>query len=130
MSCRVLVDGDPLSSRWLQDTLEAVGCEVLLATGEVALDLQDSHQFDLVLTEHRLRGRGRHSSLWRLQATPPALPISIMATEEAIRSIVQGMRLGAEDGQARPLRPSLLLDAIECARARSPRAGTLRESRA
>ena len=117
MGCRVLVDGSALSSRWLQDTLEPAGCEVLLATGEDARDLQESREFDLVLTEHQLPESARPVSLWHMKAATP-LPIGIMVTEEALRSIVEGMRRRPDDWRVKPFRPGALLDALQHALAR------------
>ena len=112
MGCRVLVDGNARSARWLQDTLEPVGCEVLLATGGDARDLQESREFDLVLTEYQWPERARSTPLWRINAATP-LAIGIMVTEDALRSIVEGMRQRPEDWRAKPLRPAALLDALQ-----------------
>ncbi len=121
MGCQILiVDGDARIRRSLHDQLEAAGFEVFLATGEDAMDLLDGHEIHLVLTERHLPGTDGFSLLWCIKADYPNVPVIVMAMDGTVATIVEAMRLGAEDYLVKPFDTATLLSAIGRATASQP----------
>ena len=121
MAHRILiVDGDELECHSLQTVLHAAGFEVVLATGEDAMERLDEREIHLVLTERCLPRTDGFSLLWCIKADHPSVPVVVMTTDDAVASIVEAMRLGAEDYLVKPFDRATLLRTIERAIASGP----------
>src|SRR5215472_15985069 len=103
MACRVLiVDGDEAICEWLRVTLGDAGFRVLFATGEDAMNLLDRCEIDLVLIERHLPLVDGFSLLWCIVADYPNVPVVVMTTDSDVASVVEAMRLGAQEYLVKP----------------------------
>ena len=117
---RILVaGGDQQERRALRQLLNAMGFEVLLAVGEDALALIERCEIDLVLVERWLAAADGLSLLWCIKADYPSVPVIVMSDDETVATIVEAMRMGAEDYLAKPLRIGTLLMTVARAIARA-----------
>jgi DNA-binding response OmpR family regulator len=100
----------------LQDSLEAEGYEVALATKAAhALALATSHRPSAVLLDLGLPDRDGYEVLRELRARGSEVPVLILSARREESDKLQGFRLGADDYVTKPFsRPELLarLDAL------------------
>jgi DNA-binding NtrC family response regulator len=108
----LIVEGDPLVRRCLQDILEAAGLEACPATGEDAMELLERQRVHLVLTEQDRPQIGGSGLLWCIKTKYAEVPVVVMSTDEAFASAIEAMRLGAEDYLSKPFGMDTLLATI------------------
>jgi DNA-binding NtrC family response regulator len=105
----LIVDDEPYVRESLAEVLGAEGFEVRTASaaGE-ALELLESLDFDVVLTDLRL---GEPDGLWlleRVRAAHPSLPVILFTGAGSVRDAVQAMKVGAFDFVLKPVDPEEL----------------------
>lgn len=126
---RILVAEDnPTNQRVAQLILESGGHRVTIANnGEEALDALEQGSFDLALFDLSMPVVSGIEALKLYRfSTPHPIPILILSANVTIEAIAECERAGAQEFIAKPLRASILLDAIErhVAPATEPAAGT------
>jgi DNA-binding NtrC family response regulator len=111
MSQRVLVvDDEAVLRRNLVRFLRRSGHEVSEAkTAENALELVESEEFTLVLTDLRMPGLGGEGLVERLATARPETGVIVMTAHATVDSAIGALRLGAWDYLLKPLS----LDAVE-----------------
>ncbi|MHB1033272.1 MAG: response regulator transcription factor [Pirellulales bacterium] len=115
------IEDDMAIRRGIVDALEFAGYTVLeAANGIDGLDMAVRLQYDLLLLDLVLPGKGGLEILKHLRATRPTLPVIILTArgEEADR--VQGLRQGADDYVVKPFSVRELLARVEAVLRRSP----------
>ncbi len=99
----LLVDDEEGMRRLLSRVLSREGYEpTTAASGEEALRLVGSEQFDLVITDIKMAGMSGLELLHELKAFDPALPIIVITAYGTVESAVQALRAGAYDYITKP----------------------------
>lgn len=99
----LLVDDEAAIRRALRTTLIELGFETVEASrGEEALQLVRSQTFDVVLLDLNMPGIGGMSTLERLRATYPRLPILILTVRDEEQDKVDALERGADDYITKP----------------------------
>jgi len=99
----LLVDDEEGMRRLLSRILSREGYEpTTAASGEEALRLVGSEQFDLVITDIKMAGMSGLDLLHELKAFDPALPIIVITAYGTVESAVQALRAGAYDYITKP----------------------------
>ena len=89
----------------LRDSLEEAGHEVLGATDtRSAIDLLESEEPDVVITDVRMPGEGGMAVLQRAVELDPDRPVILMTGYATVDDAVHAMRLGAIDYVQKPFR--------------------------
>ena len=111
----ILVVEDGQSQReMLGDFLREKGHEALEAKqGEQALDLLDSHYFDLLLIDYKMPGMDGMELLGRVKQTNPEIDVIMMTAYGTVERAVQAMKAGAADYISKPIDLDELLILIE-----------------
>ncbi|MDF1502582.1 response regulator [Roseisolibacter sp. H3M3-2] len=108
----------------LQDSLEAEGYEVALATKAAhALALATSHRPALVLLDLGLPDRDGYEVLRELRARGSDVPVLILSARREEADKLQGFRLGADDYVTKPFSRPELLARLEALLKRAARGG-------
>jgi DNA-binding response OmpR family regulator len=108
----------------LQDSLEAEGYEVALATKAAhALALATSHRPALVLLDLGLPDRDGYEVLKELRARGSEVPVLILSARREEADKLQGFRLGADDYVTKPFSRPELLARLEALLKRAARSG-------
>jgi DNA-binding response OmpR family regulator len=108
----------------LQDSLEAEGYEVALATKAAhALALATSHRPALVLLDLGLPDRDGYEVLKELRARGSEVPVLILSARREEADKLQGFRLGADDYVTKPFSRPELLARLEALLKRAARGG-------
>jgi DNA-binding response OmpR family regulator len=110
MSRILLVEDTREIAEALQDTLEAEGYEVALATKAAhALALATSHRPDLIVLDLGLPDRDGYEVLKELRERGSEVPVLILSARREEADKLAGFRLGADDYVTKPFsRPELL----------------------
>lgn len=109
----LIAEDEPRISSFLQKGLRANGFTTTLAeTGQEALDLADSGDFDLLILDVGLPGRDGFSVLRELRARGRRLPVIILTARDSVEDTVTGLEGGADDYVAKPFRFEELLARI------------------
>lgn len=99
----LLVDDEASIRRALRTTLQELGFETIEASrGEEALLLVRSQSFDVVLLDLNMPGIGGMSTLERLRAAYPRLPILILTVRDEEQDKVDALERGADDYITKP----------------------------
>jgi DNA-binding NtrC family response regulator len=108
---RVLIADDEVTiAVTLRDALEEAGHEVLHAADTAAaIDLIESENPDVVLTDMRMPGAGGMEILRRSVTLAPSRPVVVMTGFGTIDQAVQAMRLGAVNYVQKPFRNEALV---------------------
>ncbi len=115
MTARVLiVDDDSSMRRLLRRQLEGLGHTVQEAgSGEEALNLLESHEADVVLTDLRMPGLTGVQLCARILLAHPDLPVVVMTGYGTLDAAVDAMRAGAWDFLRKPFETEELEVSIE-----------------
>jgi class 3 adenylate cyclase len=116
---RVLaVDDDPGMRSLIAHVLERRRCRVVQAAhGGEALEQLRAGAYDLVVCDVQMPVMDGFGLLQAVRATPPLarLPFVLVTAFSDREAILRGMRLGADDFLAKPLRPAALTEVVDVA---------------
>ena len=107
----LIVDDEPFNVDYLEQELEEINCEIITAVnGQDALDKINSQNFDLVLLDIMMPVMDGFEVLSHLKANRSTrdLPVIVISANNDLRSVVKGIKLGAEDYLSKPFEPVLL----------------------
>lgn len=109
----LLVDDQKSLRQSLSLMLQGAGLETDEAeSGEEALFLLASQQYDLVITDLRMDGMSGVELLREIKREKPSLPVILITAYGSIDSAVDAMRLGAFDYLTKPFREQDILEKI------------------
>ncbi len=106
----LIVEDETKVARALQEGLEREQYEVVVArTGEEGFYLVSAEEFDLVILDLMLPGRGGLQVLSTLRKRELVTPVLILTARDAVEDRVQGLDCGADDYLVKPFAfPELL----------------------
>jgi two-component system, NtrC family, response regulator AtoC len=115
MSGRVLlVDDDPAMNEVLVGSLPGTGYQALARTsGEAALSLLETEDFDVVVTDLHMRGTNGVALCERIVANRPDIPVVVMTAAGRLESAVEAIRAGAYDFVTKPFDTKTLVVALD-----------------
>jgi two-component system, OmpR family, copper resistance phosphate regulon response regulator CusR len=117
----LVVEDDELIASFIEKGLRARGFVTLAVDdGDLAIELSLGDQFDLVILDLALPGRGGFDVLQRLRSERRRIPVIILPGRPELRDVVQCLDVGADDYMTKPFRFEELLARIH-ARLRAPR---------
>jgi DNA-binding response OmpR family regulator len=122
MTLKILtIEDDPAIRRGIVDALAYAGYKSLeAARGDVGLQLALGRDYDLLLLDLVLPGRGGLEILREVRRARPTQPIIILSARGEEDDRVEGLRLGADDYVVKPFSARELLARIESVLRRSP----------
>ncbi len=110
----LVVDDDAAMREMLLSLLEDRGIEAASAgTVDGALDKARDREFDAVLTDIRMPGKGGIELLGEMRSLRPGTPVILMTAFGSIDSAVDAMRGGAFDYITKPFKRDAVLAALE-----------------
>ncbi len=116
----LLVDDEARFVEILAKRLEARGLTAQFATtGEEALRLVKSHDFDAVLLDLSMPGMDGITILKEMKKAKPQLQVIILTGQGTIQATVQVMKEGAMDFMEKPVDISKVVEKIEEAKSRN-----------
>jgi sigma-B regulation protein RsbU (phosphoserine phosphatase) len=104
----LLVDDNPTNLQVLFQTLESVGCKLLIAkNGEIALSIAGKAMPDLILLDIMMPGIDGYEVCRQLKANPATsdIPVIFLSALGDTEDKVKGLRLGAVDYVTKPFQP-------------------------
>jgi sigma-B regulation protein RsbU (phosphoserine phosphatase) len=104
----LLVDDQPANLQVLLQTLEGLGCKLLVAkSGEAALAIAQKARPDLILLDIMMPGIDGFEVCRRLKADPATekIPVIFLSALDETADKVRGLQLGAVDYVAKPFQP-------------------------
>jgi len=107
----LIVDDEPFNVDYIEQELEDSEYETLSAVnGQEALDKVQSEAPDLVLLDIMMPVMDGFEVLSRLKANPETreIPVIVISASNDLKSVVRGIKLGAEDYLPKPFEPVLL----------------------
>ncbi len=111
----LIVDDEPFNIDYIEQELEDAGYELLSAiNGQEALDRIHAEMPDLVLLDIMMPVMDGFEVLTRLKANPLTreIPVIVISASNDLKSVVRGIKLGAEDYLPKPFEPTLLIARI------------------
>lgn len=115
------VEDDAAIRRGIVDALRYVGYGVLEAgNGDLGHEMAVRQQYDLLLLDLVLPGRGGLEILRAVRATRPTQPVIILTARGEESDRVEGLRAGADDYVVKPFSVKELLARVEAVLRRSP----------
>jgi len=112
----LIVDDDPGQRSLLDSFLRTQGFETVLAdSGERALEIVQSRQPDMIISDVRMPGLSGLETLRRVRQQFAALPIMLVTAYADIRDAVDAMRDGALNYLAKPIDLDELLVTVQSA---------------
>ncbi|MEE8392525.1 MAG: response regulator transcription factor [Anaerolineae bacterium] len=113
-TARILVVDDEVNIRTsLKEMLERDGHHVVTAeSGEAALALFSTHEFDLALIDLRLTGIGGIEVLTALRQQSPNTVAIVLTAHASLETAVEALRKGAHDYLFKPCKPAELRESI------------------
>jgi len=99
----LIVDDDKLLQNSLNTILSEKYDTLIAGSGEEALRLIPSHNFDLVLLDIRLPGINGIETLSRIRQLNGEAVVIMMTAYEDVKSVISSMKLGAFDYMVKPL---------------------------
>ena len=119
--CILTIEDDPAIRQGIVDVLEYAGYEVLQAgDGTEGAHLAVHRQYDLLLLDLVLPGRGDWRSCSLCGRRVPTLPVIILTAHGAEQDRVEGLRKGADDYVVKPFSVKELLARVEAVMRRTP----------
>ena len=112
----LIVDDEPLNVDYLEQALEDSNYQIITATnGQEALDKIQSEQPDLVLLDLAMPIMDGFAVLERVKADQSLrdIPVIIISAEHDSKSVVKGIKQGAEDYLTKPVNASLLVKKVK-----------------
>lgn len=107
----LIVDDEPFNIDYLEQELEELNCNIIKASnGREALDQVRSEQPDLVLLDIMMPIMDGFTVLGELKTDPSLryIPVIVISAVNDLKSVVKGIKLGAEDYLSKPFEPTLL----------------------
>ena len=119
---RVLtIEDDPAIRRGIVDALQYAGYEVLeTGDGTEGAHLAVQRQYDLLMLDLVLPGKGGLEILQQARETRPTLPVIILTARGEEHDRVAGLRKGADDYVVKPFSVKELLARVEAVLRRTP----------
>ena len=115
------VEDDAAIRRGIVDSLRYVGYKVLeAASGDLGHEMAVRQQYDLLLLDLVLPGRGGLEILRDVRSTRPTQPVIILTARGEESDRVEGLRAGADDYVVKPFSVKELLARVEAVLRRSP----------
>jgi DNA-binding NarL/FixJ family response regulator len=111
----LIVDDHPIVRQGLRQTLadtEEIGDIVEAATPQEALDLVRQREWDVVILDIGLPGRGGLDVLKDIKQEAPRLPVLILSMHAEDQYAVRALRAGAAGYLTKAAAPETLIDAI------------------
>ena len=112
----LIVDDLPANRELLRQTLEPMGCEVMLATdGESALKVAARGKPDLILLDVVMPGINGYETCRRLKAAEATkgIPIIFITAQDDTKDLVEGFRAGGVDYISKPFQMEEVLARVE-----------------
>ncbi|MDO8752518.1 MAG: response regulator [Anaerolineales bacterium] len=112
----LIVDDEPNNVDFLEQALEDSGYQLITATnGQEALNKIQSEQPDLVLLDLAMPIMDGFAVLERVKADQSLrdIPIIIISAEHDSKSVVRGIKQGAEDYLTKPVNVGLLVKKVK-----------------
>lgn len=110
----LVVDDAPQILKALSDVLTASGYSVRTAPGgERALQIMESAQFDLVITDLKMSGMSGMDLIARIQERAPYLPIVILSGFGDMDDVIKAMRAGIADYLKKPFSIDEVLEVVK-----------------
>jgi len=101
----LVVDDDPEMGRWLSEVLQGEGFSVVTLDDSVeASKVLRREDFDLLITDLKMKGLKGLDLLAETQKVAPRTPVIIITAFGTIESAIQAMRMGAYDYITKPFR--------------------------
>ena len=104
----LLVDDNPTNLQVLFQTLDGVGCKLLVAkNGEMALSITDKARPDLILLDIMMPGIDGYEVCRQLKSVPATadIPVIFLSALGDTEDKVKGLQLGAVDYITKPFQP-------------------------
>jgi len=111
----LIVDDEPLNLDFLEQKLEDLNCQIIMAAdGQQALNKIKSEQPDLVLLDLMMPVLDGFAVLSEVKADSALrdIPIIIISADQDSKSIVRGIKQGADDYLTKPVNPDLLMKKV------------------
>ena len=112
----LIVDDEPFNVDYLQQELEDSGYQIITAfNGQEALDKIQSQQPDLVLLDLMMPVLDGFAVLAQMKADMVLrdIPVIIISAEHDSKSVVKGIKQGAEDYLTKPVDADLLVKKLK-----------------
>ena len=111
----LIVDDEPFNVDYLEQRLEDLNCQIITASdGKEALDKIKREEPDLVLLDLMMPILDGFAVLSEVKADPVLrdIPIIIISADSDSKSIVRGIKQGADDYLTKPVNADLLLKKV------------------
>jgi len=112
----LIVDDEPLNVDYLEQRLEDLNYQIITAAdGQEALDKIKSEQPDLVLLDLMMPVLDGFAVLSEVKADPSLrdTPVIIISADHDSKSIVRGIKQGADDYLTKPVNAELLVKKVK-----------------
>ena len=112
----LLVDDNPTNLQVLYQTLETMGCKLLVAkNGETALAIAQKASPDLILLDIMMPGIDGFEVCRRLKDNPDTadIPVIFLSALTETKDKVQGLQLGAVDYVSKPFQPDEVIARVD-----------------
>ena len=112
----LIVDDEPLNVDYLQQALEDLNYQLITAfNGKEALEKIQSEQPDLVLLDLMMPVLDGFAVLAQIKADQVLrdIPVIIISAEHDSKSVVKGIKQGAEDYLTKPVNAGLLVKKVK-----------------
>jgi len=109
----LIVEDDSALREALSDTLKLAGYRVLEApNGRIALDIIDSENVEIVVSDVQMDVMDGHTLLRQVKAQYPDLPVVLMTAYGTIPKAVEAMHDGAVDYLVKPFEAEVLVNMV------------------
>ena len=106
----LVVDDDKAILTMLHKALKSNGIENDLAiSGEAALDLLESNQYDLILLDINMRGINGFEVIQRIRSKGLTTPVMVVSGRKEDQDALYGLEIGADDYIIKPFNPVTLV---------------------
>ena len=112
----LIVDDEPNNVDFLEQALEDSGYQLITATnGQEALNKIQSEQPDLILLDLNMPIMDGFTVLAKVKEDPNLrdIPVIIISSEHESKSVVKGIKQGAEDYLTKPVNAGLLMKKVK-----------------
>jgi DNA-binding response OmpR family regulator len=117
----LVVEDEPRMAELLRQGLTEEGHAIVVARdGREGLSLAESASFDLLLLDVMLPGADGFTIVRRVRARQIQTPILMLTARDAIRDVVEGLNLGADDYLTKPFSFQELFARVRSAGRRGP----------
>ena len=112
----LIVDDEPNNVDFLEQALEDSGYQLITATnGQEALNKIQNEQPDLILLDLNMPVMDGFTVLAKVKEEPNLrdIPVIIISSEHESKSVVKGIKQGAEDYLTKPVNAGLLVKKVK-----------------